>query len=291
MTEQEIQSLLDTLKQEGEYRSSIESIALSTCKFDGEIRAIQCEITDSYNNKSYHKRKMMYLTNKCNTEEDIEIAIRDWCENIFKCVSRVRHLNDAIDDCMKSERTVRIEFRLKGTNVGIGIERWDFDSVVLDITAPQIERTFDESLCELANLLGEYINVMELANNINKDKLMQFLNYSLAIEYNFMTENFNSINLLEFGYYKRCHLVDLIKKRKRDKGILNVLTTVSSEDLSFIGKMKWKVDYGNKKVTSEIIDNKLLDIRDGTYIRDKATLECICELVKLSRKELDEAFN
>ena len=215
-----------------------------------------------------------YDGNTCKGGRVVEGSIIDTVEkllyDIIKCNYMLSKLNEIIENIRTSNGILlRVKFKW-GSYKETSVAYWDYTTVVIKLSDQSIdELTSNYSDKEEENLefLSELTKDFSWSSNII-DFLKEYNNYNIAIKLkSCITASIQKV-LVE-NMLTQSNIQELIKKNSGKLTTQHIKSVFILPELGlFAAILLWDIDYENKRVSIEILDDKVLDIENGRFVSD-----------------------
>lgn len=205
-------------------------------------------------------------------------------------------LNDSYDKYRASTGSA-IDIRYQwGRAVDCSIGAWDFSNITVKLSAKAIDKLislYTSSQSSLGLKLSGAIeqsevgkqNIVEFIRDFDTFPIHKMLDAEISKE---PTKDILSKSMLRPDDAK-----SIIRNNAKSmtKGTQNLLVVrVVSQLGTFIVLSNWKVDYGDKTISTSIIDDKAIDLESASIVTSYSIISRIEQVIKLSKSDIAEIF-
>lgn len=250
------------------------------CSFKDDKVALKCCFTDIYD----YSDKIIYALKNESTENTVD-AIRDWVKHIVEGVHIVRELNDLIKKYQKEcNSPVRVIYKFGyDSDDSVKIIDWDYNKVVIKLNKNSIRKliSYYNNIMDIIKLDDYICGVAGLIKGFNSVKLHTVVGATITG---------STIDILTDNMIKRKDVIQMIESNYTTKGIQKIKSVFSIQELGIIAIFMWVIDFSYGIVDIELMDDKILNVQEDLYIRDRAICNAILSIYEIKAKELYSIF-
>ena len=261
------------------HSSEFKSISLAYDMRDEKI-ALKCCYTDIYDCKD----KVVNILRHENVDSTIN-AISEWINHITEGVRTVRELNNIIKDFQKeASSSVRVIYKFGYSfDNNVKIIDWDFNKIVIKLNKNAVCKLiqYENNLNDILNFDEYRYSLVSLVQNFNYMKLHKMIG---------ATVEGDIINVLTANMLSRADIIKLLTE-KSTKGVQKIKSVFKISELGLLALFIWNIDFDAGVVDTVLVDDKILNVNDDTFIRDEFICKALHNLYEIKAKEMLTIFN
>jgi len=250
------------------------------CSFKEDKIALKCCFTDMYD----YTDKIIYALKNEDTDKTIE-AISEWINHIVEGVRIVRELNRMIKKHQKEyDSTIRVIYKFGYSNDDtVRVIDWDYTKVIIKLNKTSICNLINycNNLIDILNIDDYICSVVKFINNFNSMKMHSVIGANL---------DGSTVDILTCNMITREDVINMITNNPSTKGVQKIKSVFSIHELGILAIFMWNIDFKYGIVEISLMDDKMLNAIDDTYIRDKDICDAILRLYEIKAKEIYSLF-
>lgn len=287
-------SILSKIETESDRLSAVEWLN-DTAKDITDIDKLSINIVIKTSGKYMLFKFNDYTNSVCKGALSITKNIDVMLLDIVKIISDGQHVIKEINtklEGIQAENGLMLKFRYKfGYNKQCKIAYWDYTNIVIALNDKAIDLMLDnltEQNCagKIEKVLDEvwHNNVAEFIRGFNDMHINKYIGAEL--EYDSIEDALKD-NMLSFDDIR-----DIVNKNKDKSGTQRLKSVKIISGLgSFAAIVLWVIDYDNKRISIDILDDKVIDIENNRFISDHSLFSRIEQKVIEESNNLAEVFN